>query len=55
MKNRNKTKYVIHVFFNDFTEKTFIRYSNKKNILNFYFNKFNNKYGQENIKLITSY
>ena len=54
MKNRNKKEYKITVFFKDNSKKNFIRYSNKKNCLDEYFERITKKYGLENIELITS-
>ena len=50
--NRNKTKYTITVIFENFTEKTFIRYFKYETKLNNFFEKLNQKYGSENIKMI---
>lgn len=50
--NRNKQKYVISVYFRNYTKKYFIRYFKGDFKLKNFFEKINKKYGSENIEMI---
>lgn len=50
--NRNKQKYIISVYFKDYTEKHFVRYFKGDYKLKDFFKKINQKYGAENIQMI---
>ena len=52
--NRNKQKYIINVYFNDETEKRFIRYFKGDFKLESFFEKIYKKYGEENIQMISA-
>ena len=52
--NRNKQKYIICVLFKDCTEKHFIRYFKGDFKLESFYKKINQKYGAENIEMISA-
>ena len=54
MKNKTKTKYIINVHFQDNTVKHFIRYFKGDFKLESFYKKINQKYGAENIQMISA-